>query len=152
MPLQSDLDRVYIQTAELHAGLSKALRKGVGACLVTKQGVTLTGYNGTPAGLSNECEDKVYNLNTDNFDLVTKPTVVHAEVQTILKAAREGVSCIDSTLYVTLSPCQSCSAMLIQAGIKRVVFKEHYRDSKGLDLLQEAGIITELFNTGDHND
>ena len=140
MPTQKQLDDVYMQTAMLHAGLSKAKRKQVGAVLVTKSGVTLTGYNGTPTGLSNECE-------TVHFDgcartLASKAEVIHAELNCILKSAKEGVSVQDAAIYTTLSPCVPCAAMLINAGIKELVWQETYRDTSGLDLLKQAGIIT----------
>ena len=161
---QKALDETYMGTAMLHARLSKAIRAQVGAVLVTSQGVTLTGYNGTPRGLPNECETKVYfdaryeNLHHDeliadypNVDengryfLHTKPEVIHAELNCILKAAREGVSCIGATMYVTLSPCVPCAAMMIQAGVKRLVYKEMYRDQGGTDLLQRAGVVVESY-------
>lgn len=92
----------------------------------------LTGYNGEYSGGSNICEDEAG---------LTKPTVIHSELNCVLRAAKEGISVLDSTLYVSLSPCQSCSSMLIQAGIKRVVYLEQYRCQKGIDLLRKAGII-----------
>ena len=151
---QQDLDATYMGTAILHSGLSKANRAKVGAVLVTNQGVTLTGYNGTPTGLSNECEEKDYKIwgfQVDDegcYDLKTKPEVIHAELNCILKAAREGVSCIDSTMYVTLSPCVPCAAMMIQAGVKRLVYKEMYRDQSGIDLLREADIDVQYYEIG----
>lgn len=140
MPTQKQLDDVYMQTAMLHAGLSKAKRKQVGAVLVTKTGTTLTGYNGTPSGLSNTCEDS-HLCGSAEF-LTTKKEVIHAELNCILKAAKEGVSVEDATIYTTLSPCVPCAAMLINAGIKELVWQETYRDTSGLDLLKQAGIIT----------
>lgn len=134
MASQESLDLVYMQTALLHASLSKATRAKVGSCLVTKQGVCLTGYNGNYSGGSNVCEDE---------HGVTKPTVIHSELNCVLRAAKEGISVLGSTLYVTLSPCQSCASMLIQAGIKRVVYLQQYRCSEGLDLLRKAGIIVD---------
>ena len=142
---QKQLDETYMGTAMLHARLSKAKRAQVGAVLVTSQGVTLTGYNGTPRGLSNECEE----LKAQSFPhqpaLVTKPEVIHAELNCILKAAREGVSCIGATMYVTLSPCVPCAAMMIQAGVKRLVYKDTYRIQDGTDLLQRAGVVVESY-------
>lgn len=141
---QKSLDETYMGTALLHARLSKAKRAQVGAVLVTSQGVTLTGYNGTPVGLSNECE--VFKTVHDSGPVyVTKPEVIHAELNCILKAAREGVSCIGATMYVTLSPCVPCAAMMIQAGVKRLVYKDSYRDQGGTDLLQRAGIVVESY-------
>lgn len=135
MAKQTDLDKVYMQTAYLHAGLSKAIRQQVGAVLVTQHGVTLTGYNGTPAGRSNTCE--TYSADTG---FVTKPEVIHAELNCVLKAAREGVSCVGSTVYTTLSPCLHCSGLLVQAGIRRLVFSQAYRDLSGIDLLRDSGV------------
>lgn len=141
---QKSLDETYMGTAMLHARLSKAKRAQVGAVLVTSQGVTLTGYNGTPAGLSNACE--VFQTVHDSGPVyVTKPEVIHAELNCILKAAREGVSCIGATMYVTLSPCVPCAAMMIQAGVKRLVYKEVYRDLSGIELLQRADVMVEYY-------
>jgi dCMP deaminase len=144
MANQKELDGVYMQTALAHASLSKAIRAQVGAVLVTSHGVTLTGYNGTPRGLDNCCE--LFQTWHDGPVYVTKPEVIHAELNCIMKAAREGVSCIDSTVYVTLSPCVQCSAMLIQAGVKRLVYKTPYRDVSGLLLLKKAGVLTQSFH------
>lgn len=143
MANQKQLDETYMGTALLHARLSKARRAQVGAVLVTSHGATLTGYNGTPTGRSNDCEYKVHDIGRLYPDLVTKPEVIHAELNCIMKAAREGVSCIDSTVYVTLSPCIQCSAMLVQAGVKRVVYLDQYRDLAGIELLKDCGIIVE---------
>lgn len=141
---QKQLDETYMGTALLHAKLSKARRAQVGAVLVTSHGVTLTGYNGTPTGRSNDCEllqtwheEPVY---------ITKPEVIHAELNCIMKAAREGVSCIGATVYVTLSPCIQCSAMLVQAGVKRVVYKQQYRDDSGVELLKSCGILVQSYD------
>lgn len=123
----------YMGTAILHSKLSKATRAKVGSCLVTKQGVILVGVNGTPTGASNEIEDTRYT--GFEFQTFTRPEVIHSELNCILKAAREGVSCIGSTLFVTLSPCISCAAMLIQAGVTNVYYKEAYRDSAGIEYL-----------------
>lgn len=145
---QKQLDETYMGTAMLHARLSKAKRAQVGAVLVTSQGVTLSGYNGTPTGLSNECEAIVKTTLPYLFKdtLVTKPEVIHAELNCILKAAREGVSCIGATMYVTLSPCVPCAAMMIQAGVKRLVYKDTYRIQDGTDLLQSAGVVVESYD------
>lgn len=132
MTKQNQLDSVYMGTAILHSRLSKAKRKQVGAVLVTESGVTLTGYNGTPSGWDNSCEDSKNN---------TKPEVIHAELNCILKAAKEGVSVVNSKVYVTLSPCVPCAAMLAQAGIKELVYGELYRSEEGLDLLERYGIL-----------
>lgn len=141
---QKQLDETYMGTALLHAKLSKARRAQVGAVLVTSHGVTLTGYNGTPTGRSNDCEEE--HIDKDWFvTRITKPEVIHAELNCIMKAAREGVSCIGATVYVTLSPCIQCSAMLVQAGVKRVVYMQQYRDVTGIELLQDCGILVQSF-------
>lgn len=142
MANQKQLDGVYMANAIRHAELSTCIRAKVGACIVTTHGVILSGYNGTPKGLSNSCEF----IEEETGEYVTKASTLHAELNCIMKAAREGVSVDNATAYVTLAPCLACSAMLIQAGIKRVVFKEHYRSNEGLDLLKEAGIIAEQFD------
>ena len=134
MPTQHELDVCYMSVAESHSRLSKANRKKVGACLVTSSGIIIPGYNGTPTGSSNECEELVDGV------LVTKPEVIHAELNSILKAAREGVSVVGSRLYVTLSPCKPCAAMLVQAGVKEVVYLQPYRCTGGMSLLVDAGV------------
>ena len=137
MPTQQQLDEVYLGTALLHSKLSKARRSQVGAVLVTKAGVTLTGYNGSATGLDNNLE-----YEEPDGTLVTRISTLHSELNCILKAAKEGVSVEGATMYITLSPCLHCSAMMIQAGIKECCFIETYRDTSGLDLLKQAGIIT----------
>lgn len=126
-----NLDDAYMTMAISMSQLSKANRKKVGAVLVTKHGVVLTGYNGTASGDTNDCEDEDGN---------TKREVLHAELNCILKAAREGVSVVGGSLYVTLSPCLQCAAMIAQSGIKQVYFQELYRCSKGIDLLIKLGV------------
>ena len=127
----NDFDEIYMGFAKGISVTSKAKRKQVGACIVTKNGVTLSGYNGTPKGWDNACEDENY---------VTKPEVIHAELNCVLKAAREGISLTDSVCYVTLAPCVSCAAMLFQAGITKVIYKERYRDCTGVELLKKYGV------------
>lgn len=129
-----NFDSTYMKVAESLSLHSKAKRAQVGACLVTQQGALLVGYNGTAKGWDNNCE-------TENN--VSKPEVLHAELNCILKAAREGVSVLGSTLYTTLSPCLHCSAMLSQAGVKRVVYRDAYRDTSGVDKLKQHGVVVE---------
>lgn len=143
MPTQKQLDQVHIRTALNYASLSKAKRKQVGAVMVTSSGIMIPGYNGTPIGMDNECE--TWQGVAGRGGLVTKPDVLHGELNCLIKAAREGVSCLDATMYITLSPCIGCSAMMINAGIKRVVFLECYRDTTPIDYLRKAGIIVEQF-------
>lgn len=129
-----NFDEVYMGFAKGISAKSKANRRKVGACIVTKHGVTLTGYNGTPSGWDNTCEDE---------NNVTKPEVIHAELNCVLKAAKEGISLTGGICYVTLAPCLSCSAMLAQAGIVKVVYQEDYRDMRGVENLKKYGILVE---------
>jgi len=136
MPQKTDLDSTYMGTAILHSRLSKAIRKAVGAVLVTEHGVTLTGYNGTATGADNACET----IDPETGEYITKPEVIHAELNCVLKAAKEGISVDGSTIYVTLSPCAPCAAMLVQVGIRELVFMESYRDKQGVFDLLNAGV------------
>ena len=141
MATQQQLDKVYMQNAVNMATLSHAVRKKVGCILVTPENLHIGAYNGTPSGWDNSCEDV---HETELFEhLVTKNTVIHAELNAILHAARQGVSVKCSTIYVSLAPCAACSAMIAQAGITRVIFKEDYRDMSGITLLKQHGIIVE---------
>jgi dCMP deaminase len=133
-----NLDDVYLASAFLRARKSYGKRLKVGAVLVTKNGVEIGGYNGTPPGRSNELE-----YTDANGQLVTKREVIHAELNCILKAAREGVSVKDSTVYITHSPCENCAAMMITVGISKVVYRLPYKTSTGLDMLESAGIVVE---------
>ena len=125
------LDKRYLRMARIWAENSYCRRRQVGALLVKDQMIISDGYNGTPAGFTNVCEDE---------DGSTKPYVLHAEANAITKVARSGNSSEGSTLYITASPCMECSKLIIQAGIKRVVFNELYRLSDGLDLMANAGV------------
>ena len=128
---QAALDGRYIRMAKIWAENSYCKRRQVGALLVKNNTIISDGYNGTPAGFKNVCEDE---------DGHTLPYVLHAEANAITKIARSGNSSEGATLYVTTSPCIECSKLIIQAGIARVVFWEYYRLSDGIDLLREAGI------------
>ena len=128
---QAALDGRYIRMAKIWAENSYCKRRQVGALLVKNNTIISDGYNGTPAGFKNVCEDE---------DGHTLPYVLHAEANAITKIARSGNSSEGATLYVTTSPCIECSKLIIQAGIARVVFSEYYRLSDGIDLLREAGI------------
>lgn len=127
-------ERFYMEVARQAAKMSHAQRKQVGACVVTSTGAMFYGYNGTPAGHDNVCEV------VSDGQLVTKPNVVHAEVNALAKAAREGVSTVGSIVYVTLSPCVSCATILASFGVKGVVYDEVYRDVAGLGELASSGV------------
>ncbi len=128
---QELLDRRYLRMATIWAENSYCVRRQVGAILVKDDMIISDGYNGTPSGMENVCEDE---------DGLTKPYVLHAEANAITKVARSNNSSQDSTLYVTASPCMECSKLIIQAGVKRVVFHDLYRITDGLDLMRLVGI------------
>lgn len=128
---QELLDRRYMRMAFIWAENSYCKRRKVGALLVKDKMIISDGYNGTPSGFENVCED-------DND--ITKPYVLHAEANAITKVARSNNSSDGATLYVTSSPCIECAKLIIQAGIRRVIFAESYRLSDGIDLLRRAGI------------
>ena len=126
-------DHSYLEMAEIWAQNSYCKRRKVGALLVKDRMIISDGYNGTPSGFENICEE----------DGVTKPYVLHAEANAITKVAKSGNSSEGATLYVTASPCLECSKLIIQAGIKRVVYRDEYRLTDGIDLLRRAGIEVE---------
>ena len=154
-------DDKYMSMAKIWATNSHAIRSKVGALIVKDNTIISDGYNGTPKGFPNNCEcvkcrkydnrkdcvsfkyDEEACMNCQNTYLETLPTVIHAECNAITKLARSTQSSEGSTLYVTLSPCAECAKMIIQAGIKRVVYSEKYRKDDGLRLLEESGIEIE---------
>ena len=127
-------DSRYLEIAEVWAKNSYCKRRQVGALIVKDRMIISDGYNGTPSGFENICEDE---------NGVTKPYVLHAEANAITKVAKSGNSSQGSTLYVTASPCLECSKLIIQSGIKRVVYRDEYRLTDGVDLLRRAGIEVE---------
>lgn len=128
---QRILDGRYLRMARIWSENSYCGRRKVGALLVKDQMIISDGYNGTPSGFDNVCEDP---------QGVTFPYVLHAEANAITKVARSNNSSEGSTLYVTASPCMECAKLIIQSGIRRVVFSELYRITDGIDLLRQAGI------------
>lgn len=134
---QEILDRRYMRMARIWAENSYCKRRQVGALIVKNKMIISDGYNGTPSGFDNVCEDE---------SGVTIPYVLHAEANAITKIARSNNSSEGATMYVTASPCIECAKLIIQAGIKRVVYGEKYRLEEGLDLLKKAGIETVFVN------
>ena len=128
---QKVFDQRYLQMAQIWAQNSYCKRRQVGALIVKDKMIISDGYNGTPAGFENVCEDE---------NNITLPYVLHAEANAITKVAKSNNSSENSTLYVTTSPCMECAKLIIQAGIGRVVFCNKYRITEGLDLLKRAGI------------
>ncbi|HZJ36133.1 MAG TPA: dCMP deaminase family protein [Gillisia sp.] len=138
---QLKYDKAYLRIAREWGKLSHCKRKQVGALIVKERMIISDGYNGTPTGFENCCEDK---------EGLTKWYVLHAEANAILKVAASTQSCRGATLYITLSPCKECSKLIHQAGITRLVYYIDYKDNVGLEFLKKAGVelcqITELDN------
>lgn len=124
-------DKAYLRIAAEWSKLSYCQRKQVGAIIVRDRMIISDGYNGTPSGFENCCEDD---------EGLTKWYVLHAEANAISKVARSTQSCENATLYITLSPCRECSKLIHQSGIKRVVYQKGYRDTSGIDFLIKAGV------------
>lgn len=129
---QEKYDKAYLRMAKEWAKLSHCKRKKVGALIVKDRMIISDGYNGTPSGFENDCEDDV----TEK----TKWYVLHAEANAILKVAASTQSCHGATLYLTMSPCKECSKLIHQAGIKRLVYIDEYKDTSGLEFLEKAGV------------
>jgi dCMP deaminase len=136
MMKQRKYDQAYLKMALEWAKLSHCKRKQVGALIVKDRMIISDGYNGCPSDFENECEDEDGN---------TKWYVLHAEANAILKVASSTHNCKDSTLYLTMSPCKECSKLILQAGIKRLVFLNKYKDTSGIDFLKKANIEIEHF-------
>lgn len=134
---QLQFDRSYLDMAQIWARNSYCKRRQVGALIVKDRMIISDGYNGTPSGFENICEDETGH---------TKPYVLHAEANAITKIARSNNSSEGATMYVTASPCIECAKLIIQAGIKRVVYSEQYRLEDGINLLKRAGIIVSYVN------
>lgn len=136
---QEKFDKAYLRIAQEWSKLSHCNRKQVGALIVKDRMIISDGYNGTPTGFENFCEDD---------EGYTKWYVLHAEANAILKVAGSTQSCKDATLYITMSPCKECSKLIHQSGISRLVYQINYKDNSGLDFLAKAGVelqqITEL--------
>ena len=128
---QLKYDQAYLKMAATWGQLSYCERKKVGALIVKDRMIISDGYNGTPSGFENVCEDENY---------YTKWYVLHAEANAILKVAASTQSCKGATLYITLSPCKECSKLIHQSGIIRVVYSKEYKDTTGLEFLRKAGV------------
>lgn len=134
---QRRYDQAYMRMAGEWSKLSHCKRKQVGALIVKERMIISDGYNGTPTGFENPCEDEA------NY---TKWYVLHAEANAILKVAGSTQSCKNATLYITLSPCKECSKLIHQAGITRVVYESEYKDVSGLEFLKKAGVELTYLN------
>ncbi len=138
---QHELDVRYMRMAKIWAENSYCKRRRVGALIVKDKMIISDGYNGTPSGFENVCEDE---------NNVTKPYVLHAEANAITKIARSGNNSDGATLYVTTSPCIECAKLIIQAGIRRVIYGEKYRIEDGINLLKRANIDVEYVDADEH--
>ena len=138
---QTKLDLRYLRMARIWAENSYCKRRQVGALVVKDKMIISDGYNGTPSGFENICEEND----------ITKPYVLHAEANAITKLARSSNNSDGSTLYVTASPCIECAKLIIQAGIKRVVYAEKYRLNDGIQLMEKAGIKVEFLDIDKQN-
>lgn len=138
----SKYDKAYLRIAREWGQLSYCQRKKVGAIIVKDRMIISDGYNGTPSGFENCCEDN---------EGTTKWYVLHAEANAILKVARSTQSCEGATLYITMSPCKDCSKLIHQAGITRVVYDTLYKDRSGVDFLEKAGVAVEQVSGTDMN-
>ncbi len=127
----SRYDKLFLEICDKYAEMSYAKRKKVGAVIVKDNTIISDGYNGTPVGFDNSCEDSTGK---------THWYVLHAEANAITKMAKSGKVCKDATLYISMSPCKECSKLIIQSGINRVVYKEKYKDTSGLDFLGNFNI------------
>lgn len=132
---QNRYDKAYLKIAKEWAQLSYCQRKKVGAIIVKDRMIISDGYNGTPSGFENCCEDE---------NNLTKWYVLHAEANAILKVARSTQTCDGATLYITLSPCKECSKLIHQSGITRVVYHQDYKDNSGIEFLKRAGVIVDF--------
>ena len=138
---QFEIDKRYLRMAKIWAENSYCERRQVGALIVKNHMIISDGYNGTPSGFENVCEDE---------NNVTKPYVLHAEANAITKVAASNNNSMGATIYVTSSPCIECAKLIIQAGIKRVVFSQKYHTEEGVQLLERAGIIIDFIDTEQH--
>ena len=134
---QLKFDKAYLRIAREWSKLSHCKRKQVGALIVKDRMIISDGYNGTPTGFENPCEDE---------EGYTKWYVLHAEANAILKVAASTQSCEGATLYITMSPCKECSKLIYQSGIKRLVYHIGYKDNSGLEFLEKAGVELEQIN------
>ena len=139
---------VYLEMLSSLASLSYAKKKKVAAIITRDTRIISVGYNGMPSGMSNDCEERIYEDEDYNkpWILKTKPEVIHAEANAVLFAAKNGLSTNGCSIYITMSPCIECAKMIIQSGISHVYYKEQYSKTNGLDLLKSAGIKVKKYD------
>ena len=142
MSRDTEFDKAWMDCAVAISKLSRARKKQVGAVIVKDGNIIGVGFNGTPTGFDNICEDKEYYSEIE-FKWITRPEVLHAESNAIAKVAKSTQSSEGASLYTTLSPCYDCAKLIIQAGISRVFYTEYYGHPEGIDLLLKAGVRIE---------
>jgi dCMP deaminase len=141
--MKEKFKRAYMQTARTFAELSSAQRLHVGAIIVKDDRIISIGYNGMPAGWSNICEDEVWNVHDGSAELKTKPEVLHAEMNSLMKLAKSTDSGDKASMFVTHSPCLECAKGIYQAGIVEVYYQNNYRSVDGINFLKKCGIKIE---------
>lgn len=151
--LKKELVKAHMQTAYNYANLSKAVRRKVGCIIVKDDRIISIGYNGTPKGWDNVCETRTHYTITDEpyftdengtlYGLKTKPEVLHAELNALVKVAKSTESCEGATMFITCAPCFECAKLVAESGIKTVYYSEIYRDDKGIKHLQRRGVYVE---------
>lgn len=141
--MKQKLIDAYMKTAEVFAELSSARRLHVGAIVVKDDRIISIGYNGTPSGWDNNCEDSVWNVHDGSSKLVTKPEVLHAETNAIAKLAKSTESGNGATLFVTHAPCLDCAKLVYQSGINSVFYRNSYRNEDGIHFLEKCNVKVE---------
>ena len=146
-----DWDKYFMEITEMVATRTTCLRRGVGAVIVKENRILATGYNGAPAGVEH-CLDIGCMREKNNIPSGERQELcrgIHAEQNAIVQAARFGVSLLDSTIYITTQPCITCAKLIINVGVRRVVYKNPYPDKMSLEILKEAGIAVEVYSNGE---
>jgi dCMP deaminase len=135
--------KFYMEVADSTSKLSSAVRLKVGSVIVKDNNILGYGYNGTPSGWDNVCEDKIWNVHDGDYVLKTKPEVLHSESNAILKVAKSNESTQGATMFCTHAPCLDCSKLIYQSGIRKLYYRDTYRDNAGLDFLSKSGVEVE---------
>ena len=141
--MKQNIIYAHMKVAETYAALSSAVRLKVGAIVVKDNRVISIGYNGTPAGWNNNCEDEIQYPDAEGVTLKTKPEVIHAEANAIAKLARTTESGLDASMFITHAPCMDCAKLIYGAGINKVFYKHTYRENTGIEFLKKCNIEVE---------
>lgn len=147
-PVKNKLKQAYMTTAETFAELSHARRLHVGAIVVKDDRIISIGYNGMPAGWDNNCEDEIRYPDAQGVTLKTKPEVLHAEMNALMKLAKSNESGLGASMFITHAPCLDCAKLIYQSGIGSVLYRDAYRDTSGVEFLEKSGITVEQIEKG----